>query len=161
VAYNLQNESNKIKLLTEYERVTQEVLLSLKSVLENAKQLISYLKIIGHGNPDNNLESHCILFSGLWRRKVWYKFTDVSEKHTASMFSVEEQIGVSKLKDSTLPIHRRTRLTSLRLQHEAFLLLFVKSALCVTLIRVVVSLLWSEPPTPITCFFDTAYIIRC
>jgi hypothetical protein len=52
----------------EYENATPEVLLHLESILQMAKQLqhaqfyfvISGLKIIGHGNPDNNLESHCI-----------------------------------------------------------------------------------------------------
>jgi hypothetical protein len=59
--------SNKIKLLTEYESVTEKVLLLIVSILQNAKLLqyarffFSGLKIIGHGNPDNNLESLCIL----------------------------------------------------------------------------------------------------
>jgi hypothetical protein len=49
----------------EYEIVTQEVLLLVESVLQNAKQhaqiyLFFCLKMIGHGNPDNNLESCCI-----------------------------------------------------------------------------------------------------
>jgi hypothetical protein len=52
-----------MKLLTEYESVTQKVLLPLESLLQNAKQLrhaqfyfaVSGLK--GHGNPDSNLES--------------------------------------------------------------------------------------------------------
>jgi hypothetical protein len=68
VAYNFQAGNDKIKLLTEYERVTQNVLLAVELILHNAKQLrhaqfyfdISGLKIIGHGNPDNNLESLCI-----------------------------------------------------------------------------------------------------
>jgi hypothetical protein len=57
-------------------KVTQKVLLLVEPILQNAKQLqharlsshircpsgvVSGLKIIGHGNPDNNLESHCIL----------------------------------------------------------------------------------------------------
>jgi hypothetical protein len=65
-----------MKLLTEYESETQEVLLLVYSVLQNTKQLqharlswhvrcpsgvVSGLKIVGQGNPDNNLESHCIL----------------------------------------------------------------------------------------------------
>jgi hypothetical protein len=68
VAYNFQIGNNKIKLLAEYESVTQEVLLPVESILQNAKQLqraqfyfvVSGLKIIGHRNPDNNLESHSI-----------------------------------------------------------------------------------------------------
>jgi hypothetical protein len=39
VAYNFQTRNNKIKLLTEYESVTQKVLIPLKSILQNAKQL--------------------------------------------------------------------------------------------------------------------------
>jgi hypothetical protein len=33
------NEKKKIKLLTEYESVTKKVLLFIRSILENAKQL--------------------------------------------------------------------------------------------------------------------------
>jgi hypothetical protein len=39
VAYNFQIGSNKIKPLTEYESVIQTVLLSIESILQNAKQL--------------------------------------------------------------------------------------------------------------------------
>jgi hypothetical protein len=39
VAGNLQTENNKIKLLTEYESITQKVILLIESVLQNAKQL--------------------------------------------------------------------------------------------------------------------------
>jgi hypothetical protein len=39
VAYNFQIGNNKIKLLPEYENVTQELLLFLGSILQNAKQL--------------------------------------------------------------------------------------------------------------------------
>jgi hypothetical protein len=75
VAYDFQIESNKIKLLTEYESVTQKLLLFIDSMLQNAKQfhystpfifrkqfsfVLSGLKIIGHGESDNNLESNCI-----------------------------------------------------------------------------------------------------
>jgi hypothetical protein len=75
VAHNFQTGKKEIKLLTEYESVTQKVLLSVESKLHNAKELqhaslsghvssfisvVSGLKIIGHGNPDNNLESRCI-----------------------------------------------------------------------------------------------------
>jgi hypothetical protein len=37
VAYNFQTGKNKIKLLTEYESVTQKVLLPVESTLHNAK----------------------------------------------------------------------------------------------------------------------------
>jgi hypothetical protein len=39
MAYNFQIRNNKIKLLTEYESVTQKVVISLESILQNAKQL--------------------------------------------------------------------------------------------------------------------------
>jgi hypothetical protein len=39
VAHNFQTENNKIKLLTEYESVTQKVLSLVESKLKNAKQL--------------------------------------------------------------------------------------------------------------------------
>jgi hypothetical protein len=50
------------------EVLTQKVLLLIESMLQNAKQLqhtqfycvVSSLKIVGHGNRDNNLESHSI-----------------------------------------------------------------------------------------------------
>jgi hypothetical protein len=68
VACNSQTESNKVKLLTEYESVIQNVLLPIELIFQNAKQLqharpswhIRGLKIIGHKTPDNNLESLCI-----------------------------------------------------------------------------------------------------
>jgi hypothetical protein len=51
----------------EYVSAIQKVSLFVESILQNAKQLqhvqfyslVFGLKIIGHGNPDNNLESHC------------------------------------------------------------------------------------------------------
>jgi hypothetical protein len=39
VSYNFQTRNIKTKLLTEYENVTQKVLLVIDSVLQNAKQL--------------------------------------------------------------------------------------------------------------------------
>jgi hypothetical protein len=51
----------------ECESVTQEVLLRVDSILQNAKQIerpqffFFGLEIIGHGNPDNNLESPCTI----------------------------------------------------------------------------------------------------
>jgi hypothetical protein len=46
-----------MKLLTEYENVTQSVLLFLESLLYNAKQL-QHARLSWHGNPNSNLESH-------------------------------------------------------------------------------------------------------
>jgi hypothetical protein len=67
MAYNLQEGSNKIKLAVQYENVNQEVLLLIEPMLHNAKPLqhalyfiVSGLKITGHGNSNNNLESLCI-----------------------------------------------------------------------------------------------------
>jgi hypothetical protein len=59
MAYTFQTGNNKIELLMEYEGATQEILLSVESTLQNAKQLqrvqfyivVSGLKIIGHGKP--------------------------------------------------------------------------------------------------------------
>jgi hypothetical protein len=56
----------------ECENVAQKVLLIIESVLHYAKQLqharfyfaVCDLKIIGHGNPDNNLESHSTTSTG-------------------------------------------------------------------------------------------------
>jgi hypothetical protein len=69
MAHNFQTGNNKIKLLTEYESVAQKVLLPIKLILQNINKLlkefyfvVSGLKIIGHGIPDSNLESHCISF---------------------------------------------------------------------------------------------------
>jgi hypothetical protein len=39
MAYKFQMENNKIKLLMEYESATQKVLLSVESILQNAKRL--------------------------------------------------------------------------------------------------------------------------
>jgi hypothetical protein len=67
VAYNFQTGNNKIKLLMEYENVTQNVLFSnaVLAALMSARKYNVMLQngdcsIIGHGNPDNNLESLCI-----------------------------------------------------------------------------------------------------
>jgi hypothetical protein len=69
VAYIFQIGRNKLKLLREYETETQKVLLFIELMLHNTKQLqneyffllllLFDLKIIGHGNPDNNIKSHC------------------------------------------------------------------------------------------------------
>jgi hypothetical protein len=74
VTYNFQTGNNKIKLLSEYESVTQSIKTSMRRVqrcqlklsellLHIRKQFyfpVSSFKITGHGNPDNNLESPCI-----------------------------------------------------------------------------------------------------
>jgi hypothetical protein len=39
MAYNFQIGSNNIKMLREYESITQKVLLLIESILQNAKQL--------------------------------------------------------------------------------------------------------------------------
>jgi hypothetical protein len=62
VAYNVQSRNNKIKLLTQYENVTQKVLLFIDQMLQNAKQLQrAQFYFTGHGNQDNNLESPCMI----------------------------------------------------------------------------------------------------
>jgi hypothetical protein len=56
----------------EYESEIQKVLFTYSVNFANANKLqharlcfvVSGLKIIDHGNPDNNLESHCIFISG-------------------------------------------------------------------------------------------------
>jgi hypothetical protein len=66
VAYNFQTENNKMKLLTEYEILNQKVLFFVKqnflsyTFIFRKQFFFSNLRIIGHENPDNNLESHCI-----------------------------------------------------------------------------------------------------
>jgi hypothetical protein len=60
----------------EYEILIQKVISLIESLLQNAEQLqhaqfyivVTGLKIIGHGNPDNNLETHCIDYIFLQRR---------------------------------------------------------------------------------------------
>jgi hypothetical protein len=73
VAYNFKIGKNKIKLLTEDESLTQKVLFDNAVLTELMFDWLSYtfffrkqfyfvvsgLKIVGHGNPDNNLESSC------------------------------------------------------------------------------------------------------
>jgi hypothetical protein len=53
VAYNFQTGKNKIKLLTEYESVTQKTLIFLESILQNAKQLPGF---------DQHLPAKCSVF---------------------------------------------------------------------------------------------------
>jgi hypothetical protein len=61
-AYNFQTGIKKIKLLTEYESVTKNVLFSnavLASLISERKYDVVTKN--GHGNPGNNLESPCII----------------------------------------------------------------------------------------------------
>jgi hypothetical protein len=62
VAYNFQTGSNKIKLLMEYENVTPNVLFgnAVLVALESGRKY-DVIPKNGHGNPDNNLESPCII----------------------------------------------------------------------------------------------------
>jgi hypothetical protein len=77
MAYNFKTEKNTTKILKKYENVTQNVLFSilhhcfyrkynfLTYIFLFRKQfyfVISGLKIIGHGNSDNNLASYWITF---------------------------------------------------------------------------------------------------
>jgi hypothetical protein len=53
--------TNKIKLLMQYENVTKKIVLFLESICRMRGFLgKSSLKIIGHRNPENNLESPCV-----------------------------------------------------------------------------------------------------
>jgi hypothetical protein len=76
----------------EYESVTQKVLFSIEQILQKAKQLQhaqSYFvvpgsKIIGHGNPDSNLESSCIILQYFSERpngsfRNWKNFKEYGE----------------------------------------------------------------------------------
>jgi hypothetical protein len=53
--YNFQTESKKIKLLKEYERVTQRVLLGLELILQTAEKL-------QHGRLSWQVSSFVLLF---------------------------------------------------------------------------------------------------
>jgi hypothetical protein len=60
----------------EYESVIQNFSLCIESTLRNAKQLqharlcfVSGFKTIGHGNPDNNLESLCALHISIFMKR--------------------------------------------------------------------------------------------
>jgi hypothetical protein len=52
MASNIQTGESKIKLLTEYESVTQTVLLPVESMLQNAKQL-QHVRISWHVRFEN------------------------------------------------------------------------------------------------------------
>jgi hypothetical protein len=90
MAYNFQIGIKSIKLLTEYQSVTQKALLLIESILYNAKQLqhvqfyfvVSGYKIIGHGNPDNNLESLCICLHFMFQ---WMQLCSVCVSYIASV----------------------------------------------------------------------------
>jgi hypothetical protein len=58
VAYNFQTRSNKIKLLTEYESVTQKVLIPLESILQNAKQL-QHMRLSWHVRCPSGIQFPC------------------------------------------------------------------------------------------------------
>jgi hypothetical protein len=74
MANNFPSESNKMKLLTEYDRVAQKSLIWQRCSRRNDISfcelhlvfhkkfyfVVSGLKIIGHGNPDSNIESTCV-----------------------------------------------------------------------------------------------------
>jgi hypothetical protein len=70
VAYDFQTGNNKIQLLMEYKIVIEKGFITdrlnfLSYIFIFRKQFYSVvfgLKIISHGNPDNNSESHCIIF---------------------------------------------------------------------------------------------------
>jgi hypothetical protein len=67
-----------MKLLTEYESVTKKVLLPAKYNFLNYSSIfreqcyfiVPCLNIMGHGNPDNNLKSHCALILILFPKCV-------------------------------------------------------------------------------------------
>jgi hypothetical protein len=68
MAYNFQTKSNKIKLLMEYKIVPQKILFgdaSLAAMMSGIKcDVISQngdCSRESHGNPDNNLESTCVI----------------------------------------------------------------------------------------------------
>jgi hypothetical protein len=56
VAHNFQTGKNKIKLLTEYESVTQKVLFSVELILQNVKQL-QHAHLSWHVRCPNFLDS--------------------------------------------------------------------------------------------------------
>jgi hypothetical protein len=71
VPYNFHTGNNRIKLLTEYGSLTQKYPLpdiqycrTLNNFNMPAFSGTSGLKITGHGNPDNNLESFCTFKMG-------------------------------------------------------------------------------------------------
>jgi hypothetical protein len=98
VAYNFQAGNNKIKQLTKYESVTQRVLFGnvvftalmygrIYDVIPQNGDCSRESKIIGHGNPDNNLESPCISLN-----KFYYVFT-----HYSFAYEVLERQNISPL----------------------------------------------------------------
>jgi hypothetical protein len=85
MAYHFRTGNNIIKLLTEYESVTQKVLLFSESILQNTKQLqymqfyfvVLSLKITGYGNTDNNLELHCVMHGCLGQNSRYITVNNV------------------------------------------------------------------------------------
>jgi hypothetical protein len=71
MTYNFQTDNNKMKLLTEYESVTQKVSLLIESILQNAKQLPTCApfvarKITKLPDFDQHLPAKCSVFSLLF-----------------------------------------------------------------------------------------------
>jgi hypothetical protein len=87
VACNFQTGNNKIKLVTEHKSVTQKVIFGnavLAALMSGRKYDVilqncdcsKESKIVGHGNPDNNLESPSISLN-----KLYYVFSLVTALH--------------------------------------------------------------------------------
>jgi hypothetical protein len=66
VTYNFQIEDNKIKLFMEYENITQKVLLSIESMLQNAKQLQHCAPFMAPPHGAHILEFLGMHFPGRW-----------------------------------------------------------------------------------------------
>jgi hypothetical protein len=125
VAYNFQTGNNKIKLLTEYEDVTQNVLFGnavLAALMSGRKygldvMDLSGLKIIGHGNPDNNLESSCI--SRYISRLCLLSLCFSSFDDTTTWMNYMEN-GWMLVNDELLRIWKEVDLTFLKLLSQHF-----------------------------------------
>jgi hypothetical protein len=99
VAYNFQIGNNKIKLLAKYKNVTEKVLLSVESIQlwqiklseitltfhKHFYFVVPCLKIIGHGKPDSNLESHCVCVC------KQNKYTEKEERWEKSKLGFDKQ----------------------------------------------------------------------
>jgi hypothetical protein len=98
VVYNFQT-GNKIKLLTEYENVTQKFSYGNTVFIPWVRKFLSYtfifylvvsgFKIIGYGKPDNNLESPCtfnsLIFCSMINTLLRCEATEISHrKHGSS-----------------------------------------------------------------------------
>jgi hypothetical protein len=58
VGYHFQTRNNKVKLLTEYESVNQKVLISIESILQNAKQL-QHARLSWHVRCPSGIQFPC------------------------------------------------------------------------------------------------------